>query len=332
MTILTESNSNNPYQIPYNQLDTAYFDEFIPSLHPSLRPLATDLRILRHETVERHISTVEKLYKVHVGFIPWLLDDIFVVQSEDVLILGTAWLLTFIDVAMTDSLVDSELPTEPLLPLLQQQIRLQAEKNYRQVFPSSLIFWSAYSQAYIDGLNGLAHEAYCTDAHQEAYTYAQLEEVYQGKGAIYRLMVKAMAELSGQNAICSQIEAVYHKLALVDQLLDDASDWQDDFERKHITVPIIMAIHSADFPFSDIHNLRPEELEGWLYYFNIFVQIADSCLDLLSSAQAILNDLNLDESKLAHFVAKRHRIVTRRKAQYKGLRMLKAMLVSFSGN
>lgn len=317
------------YQIPFEQLDQFYFQEFIPQLHPALQRLATDLRILRHEKTEKHITTVAKLYKVHVGFIPWLLDDIFKPQPEDLFHLGAAWLLTFIDIAMTDSLVDGELPNEPLLPLFQQQIRLKAETLYQQLFPTSLSFWQAYRQAYTDGLNGLAHEAYCTDEHALPYRYEELEKVYQGKGALYRLMVKALGELCQRDELVIPLETVYHNLALVDQILDDTSDWEDDFARGHITMPIVMALEASQYPYENVGQLASGELEIWMHFHSILIKNAALCITLLQESQEILEGLDCTNTKLGHFVETRYRSIKGRHQQYRSMRMLRSLLAAF---
>jgi hypothetical protein len=312
--------------IPWETLNNFYFDKFIPTLHPDLQKLATDLRVLRHSEEETHITTIENVFQTQYTALPYLLNDIFQLPDELLLQLASAWICHFWDFVITDSIVDNQIENPRQVILLQQHIRHYALALYQRIFDGSHEFWQLLHADSQTIWNALAHEVHCVDLHQKPFTYEDMVLVNNGKAAPFRLMVYMMAQLSGNLKNTAMLQKVYDNLILSDQLVDDASDWQDDFKQGRITLPLTMCLERANLPIEQALTLNEDQYERVFHKHEIGQQIAHKAIALLDECIEQLEIANLTNTNLFATVQSRHAMANREIGRYHSLRFFKVVI------
>ncbi|MCU0499890.1 MAG: hypothetical protein MUF87_21275 [Anaerolineae bacterium] len=309
--------------IAFDELDTFYFGLFRDQLHPSMRDIVIDHGFLHHAPEKGQIKTLHDLsYQFYHIYVPLVLDDIFVMEHAQLVELGKAWLLTIIDLIVTDHQLDQELPDLQVIPLVINQIRQQAFELYRHLLPFSSTFWDAYHHAHQLYWNTLAHENYCVDQHREPYTLAVMQTIAHGKAAYYRMGIHASGELSGRPDLIEPIQAVYDRLVFVDLLLDDAVDWEVDFQRGRYTVPIVQAAQIAQIPIDQLASWTMPQLEQIILNHQLQLELSQKAMTLLEESMAILQTHHYAESKIGQFIRERKRIAEQSVQRYHKLHSL----------
>lgn len=309
--------------IPFDEFDAFYFGAFRDQLHPTLRDVLIDHGFLHHAPEKGQIKTLHDLsYQFYHIYVPLVLDDVFVMDHAQLVELGKAWLLTIIDLIVTDHQLDQELPDLRVIPLVINQIRNQAFEQYRRLLPLSSPFWEIYSETHRLFWNTLAHETYCVDQHREPYTLAVMESIAYGKGAYYRMGIQASGELSGRPDRIAPIQAVYDRLVFVDLLLDDAVDWEVDFQRGRYTVPIVKAAQIAQIPIDQLASWTIPQLEQMILDHQLQLEMSQKAMTLLDESMAILQAHDCTEFKIAQFIRERKVIAEQSIQRYHKLHSL----------
>ena len=317
--------ADNPYNIPFDALDAFYFGGVVPSMPLSLQGLAVDSRILCHSPEKSEVQSIRHVFgpEFHHFYIPFVLDDIFSVPEQTLLTLGKAWLLTMVDIIITDNGIDLQLPAIPIIPLLQQQMRHHSLRLYRELFGQSETFWRNYD---------LCLGAYWTALAQEfdhqlrrTYTADAAQQIATGKGATYRLMIDAMSELSGDRSAVAPLHRIFHQIMSVELILDDACDWQEDAANGRVSLPIMLALERATIPMTELETLSTDALANLLVSHSILLSLADQCLESLESARTDLVNAHLEETKVAAIVRNHTHLAQRFKEQCQAQRFLGAV-------
>lgn len=311
----------NPFGVPFAALNAFYFEEIVASMHISLQPLATDRRVLRHEAEESHITAID-LYQPQYSYIPWMLGEVFGMDSEMLLKIGKAWWLTVMDIVITDHAVDQQLPKIATIPLVQQHIRIHAERLYREAFGDSEVFWSKYHPSMTQHWNAVAHEVYCMEQHQQPYTYDEMKQVYEDKTAIIRALIAVMAEMSGKPDFVEPLNRFYSRVTLTDQLLDDASDWKDDFSEGRYTMPVVQALQSAGLPYENAGEMDEKALELLIDQQQVLVGMAKRAVELLNEAKDELEKIGSSAAHLTAITDKRLAVAEKAVKRYRTMRFL----------
>jgi len=317
--------------IPYQELNR-FYAEFVSGLHVSLQPLATDLRILRHEAVERHTSNIaQELYQPQYSYVPWMVAEFFDVDDALLLKIGKAWWFTIMDVVITDQAVDQQLPDIPTISLLLQHLRRNADRLYLQAFGSSEWFWTRYHAAIAGVWNALAHETYCVDAHQQAYSFEDMKHVCNSRSDLIGAIIQTMGHVSGQTRAVEPLCTFYENLTFADQLLDDANDWKADFSSGRYTLPIILALEVEGLSLTDARQLSLDHLQSFIDKHQILVRLSDHAAELLQGACAALATTPLSDSYLHAVLRQRQEVTRRASRRYNTTRLMSGFLKKLEG-
>jgi len=317
--------------IPYQALNR-FYAEVVGGLHVSLRPLATDLRILRHEAVERHTSNIaQELYQPQYSYVPWMVAEFFEIDDALLLTLGKAWWLTIMDVVITDQAVDQQLPDIPTISLLLQHLRLHAQGLYLEAFGSSELFWPRYQAAIAGVWNALAHETYCVDAHQQAYSFDEMKQVCNSRSDLIGAIIWMMGHASGQPQAVTPLCTFYENLTFADQLLDDANDWKADFSSGRYTLPVILALEAEQLSLDDARQLSLDDFQLLINRHRILVRLSEAAAELLEGAAAALRTTSLSDSHLHDVLRQRQQVARRTSHRYTTTRLMSGFLKRLEG-
>lgn len=319
-------------RIPYSELNR-FYAEIVGAMHPALRPLATDLRVLRHDPVETHTANIaQELYQAQYSYVPWMVADYLALPETQLLTVGKAWWLTIIEVVITDQIVDRQVPDIPTLPLMLQHLRLHAEQLYRAAFAADAPFWSPFQAARLGIWNGLAHETYCVDDHQQVYTFAEMQAVCRSRSDLIGALLRGMGWLAGSGSAAAEpLCTFYENLTFADQLLDDASDWKSDFAGGRRTLPVVMALEKGGYASAAGADVPLAELELLVDRHRVLVEMAETATTLLETAQAALDSLAPDATPLRAVLDERLKVARYAAQRYHTLRAMTGFLERLRG-
>jgi hypothetical protein len=318
--------------IPYAELNR-FYAEVVGRMHVSLRPLATDMRILRHEADERHSDNIaEEIYQPQYSHLPWMVAPYFDVPDDLLLKIGKAWWLTILDVVITDQIVDRQVPDFAGIPLMLQHVRGEAGRMYRQVFGHSERFWDRYEATLAGVWDALAHETYCVDQHQQVYSYEEMRRVCKSRSDLLCTIIGAMGDVSasGQNAAIEPLCHFYENLTFADQLLDDASDWKGDLKTGRYTLPIVMALEAAKIPLEDAPTLSLADFDLLMDRHRVLVRLSEQATTLLEECEQALSSLSPAETSLYHVLRQRLQTARYASKRYQTMRHMTAFLQKLS--
>lgn len=308
--------------IPFDKLDHFYFNEFIPSLHPLIQDIAIDRHFLRHEEDVEPLTSIAGLYQQQYIYMPWLLLEHFPMSDKMVFELGKAWILKIIDFVITDNIIDKQVPDNVAVTLYHQQLRNYTDHILHTMLGESTEFWSRYFQANVDLANVNALEIHCVVNHNAPYTLDVMKQLYRGRSAFFISFIYAMGELSGDMTLVQPLSNFYEKMALADQLLDDAADWRDDFREGRYTLPVVMALEVANIDFFDAEAISESVIDKTIITHEILQSIADMALSLFSEIETLLEENNMNNSHLSKFIQERIALAQHSKQRYNALGIL----------
>lgn len=321
----------SPDHIPYAALNR-FYAEFVRGLHVSLQPLATDLRILRHDAVESHTGNIaEELYQPQYSYVPWMAARFFPLDDAQLLSIGTAWWFTIIDVVITDQMVDQQLPDIPTIPLLLHHLRLTEEQLYRDAFGSDELFWSRYRQTIAGVWNTLAHETYCVDAHLQPYTFEAMQAVCKSRSDLIGTILYMLGQVCGDSRNVEPLSVFYEKLTFADQLLDDANDWKADFAGGRYTLPVIRALEAEKRTLADAQTMTVDDAQLAIVRHRILVEMAEYAAQLLDEAGDALRATSVDDSPLHEVLRQRQHVAQRAHQRYTTTRLMTGFLKRLQG-
>lgn len=311
------------YSVPLEALDQFYFEQVVGQMPAPLQKLATDLRVLRGETTEIHIDTLNDLYPTNdCLFVPWLLDDIFDLSVEVRLGLGQAWLLLLIACVLLDRMIGGDTPALPTVPLVQKYLLRQARQAFQRQFNSPGSFWDQYDDCLAEFEQALAIESDCLDAHTQPYTYELMAQVCAGKAAPLRLVVYALALSSGYLEPLGVLNSACNKLLLVDQLVDDALDWREDLQDGRFTLCGIWALEAEGDSLEAVSELSVNELDDRIARHGILVDMVKQAVLLLEQVQTDLSEAHLESTKLYAFFDKRLDVTRSYQRYYQAIQLV----------
>ena len=320
-----------PDHIPYQELNR-FYAAFVRELHVSLQPLATDLRILRHEAVEQHTSNIaQDVYQPQYSHVPWMVAAYFDIEPDLLLTIGKAWWLTILDVVITDQAVDRQLPDIPTISLLLQHLRLKAEALYLEAFGNSDTFWPRYHAALAGVWNALAHETHCVDAHQQPYRFEDMKQVCRSRSDLVAAIISMMGQVGGSTAAVEPLSTFYENLTFADQLLDDANDWKADFASGRYTLPVTWAFEAEGISLDDTRHMSPDDVRWLIDRHRVLVRMSDHAAELLAGAEAALRRTALDESHLHDVLRRRLQVAQRARRRYQTTRLMSGFLKRLEG-
>lgn len=298
-------------------LDHFYFGEVAAVMHPSLRTLAADMRLLQGHDDARIITTLTDLYNSSYQYLPYLLNDLFDVPDDTLLQIEKGWMLLLIAYVMLDEIVDRQMPDIPAAPLVQQHLLLKAHEVFRAVFPAGDAFWRSYDALLHEFFTCLALESHYLDADAAPYTYQRMQEVCTGKAAPLQIVATALAAVSGKPERAVLIRQVFDRLVFSDQLFDDAADWEDDLTAGRRTLPYVMAQQAAGEAITDRELLKQVVTNR-----GILATMTDQAVGLLDEGRALLDSAGLAETQLYEVLGSRAERIRADGRQYKAAAFL----------
>lgn len=299
------------------ELDHFYFQDVLQVVHPTLRGLAVDLRLLQGVDAAEPITTLAGLYDSSYQYLPYLLNDIFAMPEAVVMQIEKGWLLLLISYVMLDQIVDQQMPDNPVVPLVQQHLLLKAHEAFAAVFPAGAAFWGEYCSLLHEFFTCLAVESHYLDAEAAPYTYERMEEVCTGKAAPLQIVVAAMCAYTGQNQHAPLLRQVFNRMVLSDQLFDDALDWQDDLAAGRKTLPCVLAQQVTQSPVSD-----PAALARMIERSGILSGMADRAIGLLEEGRELLRESALSPAQLYAALDQRKERITLDRRRYQAVSLL----------
>ncbi|MEO1289977.1 MAG: hypothetical protein AAFV93_19650 [Chloroflexota bacterium] len=308
--------------IPYQALDQFYFDEFVANLHPTLQTLAVDKHLLRHELDAEPLMTIKGLYQEQYLYMPYLLVDFFPINDTQLSIVGQAWILRIIDFVMTDNIIDRQVPDNPLIVLFHQHLRTQSDQLFHQVIGDNRAFWAHYYQVNHALNNANALEVYCVDQHRQPYTLDVMTEIYEARSALLGIVIHVMARLTDRLDEIEPFLQYYQKIALADQLLDDAADWRDDFRDGRYTLPIVKALQAENIPFDKAHTLSEADYQIMITRHSILQLMNHLAIGQYEEVHHMLEQLNALDSALAKFLQGRMDVAEHSMRRYNAIGLL----------
>lgn len=305
-------------------LDNFYLHEVLPRLHPQLRALAVDSRVMYHAEEYYELESIIGKIAVVYWTNPWWLADIFPVTPEQCESLAKGVALLFAQYLVSDNIVDGQVPDHPLIPILSQQLGVQAARQFMTILPGNHRFWATYYDGGERFLNGLALGYESLIEHRTKFSPEIMRVIDAGIAHPFRVNCTAMGILSQREALIEPISQIYELMTLADQYGDDAIDWQDDYEAKRATLPIVMLSEAEDMAYDDIFNLSVDEMENLLNKNQILQQMIDYAQEYLREAKALLPQ-DCHNTWLANFIESRQEDERRRKRNFTAIALLRTL-------
>jgi hypothetical protein len=297
----------NP-MIPFEQLDELFFNHVLAKIHPMLHPYFIDLHFIYHQEEHYEISSLQELwpdFNHYYMCLPWFVNSAFAISDEQILILGKALVLDFIDSILTDNLVDNQLSAYPSVSLAINHIRIEAMRLFRLLFPLDDSFWTMYEASSQAIWNAFAHEIACVDKQLAPYTLENFLKVCEGKYALYARQIDAMGRLSNKQDLIAPLQGVYRNLFIADCLLDDVGDWKDDAQAKRRTMPIVSAFEAMQIPVKKFSTITPQELSQIVKSSQVMPELIEKAINYLEEALTILKEHGLETSAIAEVIQSR---------------------------
>ena len=286
-------------------VDDFYFREVIPRFHPELQTLAADLAVLRHRDSPCPTNSLEDVFAQEYWLVPWMLEELFPLSDRERIQVAQAFALVFLGFIVLDNTVDGQMPNTALIPVLGQQLLLQAKIAFSQFLAPDDPFWPAYDECLNRFYHALALEYHCVMAHIEPYTYDLMKQVDDGKNSYNRIACHALASLSGRLDYLPLAIQTYDLLTFADQFGDDAYDWPDDYQAKRATWPLAQLVEREGITLEALFALGPKEVENRLIKHGILLEMCDHAVTVLETARQALVTEGFDHSKIVRLLNQR---------------------------
>lgn len=233
-------------------LNRYYFEEFVPQLPEPLQALATNPYVLYHRGVEGTFTEVTLYVMEEYWVMPWLLNDIFGVDDEQVLALNRAYLLLFLSYLVQDHLADLQAPDTPLVPLFAHHLHLVAAAQLRQLLGDNPTFWRLLDESVTAHTVALSIEHQSLVLREPPLDMAQMQTIAAGKAMPFHIATAALACLSQKEARIAPLQEVFKLYLLADQLYDDVEDYEEDWHQQRATIIFVKLAEATQQP---LHTL-----------------------------------------------------------------------------
>lgn len=136
------------------------------------------------------------------------------------------------------------------------------------IFPKESIFWDKYRQLYNEYFQALMIEQKIKSGK---YKYKNKEEYFKvcaGKSALSKMFVYAMALLSDNLKIYTEIDEMLEYLDIYVQILDDFKDIKQDLADRQFSYYLYLA-------YDKNQNANTDEIIGYFLKNNLYEQVKD---------------------------------------------------------
>lgn len=219
-----------------HRIDEYYFGELLADVHPDLRAIAVDKRMLHLHKEPEAITSLAAVFSESYILMPYQCADIIRISDPALEAISLAYVAHLVAYLMLDQLVDRQMPDSlRLAPLIYSHFLIAARRQYAVAFSAGSPFDALFDAYMRESFDGLAAESASLDGHDPLYTEPVMQQVCHAKCASFRLAARLMAEVAGDPQGGALCEAMIDTLFYGDQLRDDVLDWQPDLAMGRIT-------------------------------------------------------------------------------------------------
>lgn len=159
--------------------------------------------------------------------------------------LSTAGSYLFDHVLCLDDLLDRQSGDRDGTVLLSGELHREAMTRLCGLFPRGSPFWTHVERYHAHFADAVLREGMHHRQILQPYSTPELELIYSGKAAVAKTCLAALAELGGDSATRTALEASHDLFYVGFQLADDLEDYRVDYERAHYTYPLSVALLHA---------------------------------------------------------------------------------------
>ena len=303
----TETYSYVP-PIPFDVLDDFVFNEAMPVLHPTLRPYLNDMKYILHYEENTVVDSVEAWSpNPYYICVPWYFADVFPLPEEQLNTMGRVHLLSALDNALSDHVVDGQVeePAETLLAI--SQIRALAMTQLQTLFEQGHPYWEVYNQAQHNVWRAFAEEVQLVDKQAAPLTLDGFKALCDGKYDIHLRTTYAMSYLSGDLDKMPALKTATQNFFRAECMLDDIQDWRADLEGGRRTYVIQQVMDAADIPAEDFGTLTIPQLSSLFVDKKVLSGCAKTALAFLETSREALGSVDLQDSHIGQLVEQRYK-------------------------
>jgi hypothetical protein len=246
------------------QLSDVYL-EFVQSLEPPLDQLALTLAtfsLCRHVGDEGTFDRLEALELLDTS-LPFMLAEVFDLSQHDLFAIASSGMFGLFAVSLYDAMFDQQLPVDPNRLLLQNLLYAKSLSYLYALFEPSSSFWRYHRAYFGEYFRAISIEREKHYKRISTYDKAELYEIARGKCAPRKILVAAMAVRDGKD-ISERIETLSVSLdacGVGAQILDDISDWEEDFSERRFSSLLTRVISSRGLESRIDVEARPSTME-----------------------------------------------------------------------
>ncbi len=188
---------------------------------------------------------------------------------------------------LQDEIVDqaADAWTASMLPA--DTLFFQFVRGYQSLFAAEHVFWHYFERFWYEYLDALAWEKRCCG---RPHRYEQDDFTRLGrKFSPLKICCVGICLLGGRTDVLPALEELVEVLNAGYQLLDDLSDWQEDFARQHWTWPLALVREKSK------GVLSIDDVERLLWSEGLARSVADLATDYLERAEHQARQLGLAE-------------------------------------
>lgn len=246
------------------QLKDVYFG-FVQSLKPPLAQIALTYDVFsprQHAGDEQSFDHLVDPAPVDI-LLPFMLAEVFSLSQDDLFAIASSGMFGLFSVLLYDAMFDQQLPVDPDRLLLQNLLYTKTLSYWCALFEQDSPFWhyhSAYFGEYYDAISA-ERERHC--GRISTYDKVELYEIARGKSAPRKILLAAMAVRGGRD-VSERIKTLSASLdacAIADQILDDISDWEEDFSDRRFSYLLTRVITSRGLESRINVEARPSPME-----------------------------------------------------------------------
>lgn len=286
------------HSIPYDTIDQYFFQEFAVQLEPSLKPLLHQKRFLCGKDTDEVVETLKGLYNGLYLFPPAFLDDIFEIREIDTekFVKGCAALS--LSCIFLDNRIDQQLQDIPAAQLIERHLLTDVYRCWNDLIPSPDLFWDRFHDYLSQYYRALTLESACLDAYQQRYDFDIMRMVTDGKALTAHIAIDLMSRFSGNLETHIVLHSLVNQMLFAGQLLEDISDWEEDFRNHRCTLPLLLALESEGDTPAALKTVPLEDMTERIERHGILHNLLEHAIHILEACKAALNEAGWENSKL----------------------------------
>jgi hypothetical protein len=294
-----------PHKHAIEQLNDVYFG-FVKSLEPPLDQLALNLATFsrhQHPGDERPFDHLDDLALLDIS-LPFMLAEAFSLSQDDLFAIASSGMFGLLATLLYDAMFDQQPPADPDRMLLHNLLYTRALSYLHTLFEQDSPFWCYYRAYFGEYFRAISVERQKFCGRISACDRVELYEIARGKCAPRKILLAAMAVRDGRD-VPERIETLSASLdayGIADQILDDISDWKEDFIDRRFSYFLTRVITSHGLESRINMEARPSPLEIMEMTAHVFGSgelpiLLDEACELFEEAIRCIEGLECSEWK-----------------------------------